>query len=251
MIGITSYGAYIPRLRLDRMAIFQAMGWFAPAIMMVAQGERSMCNWDEDAITMAVAASRDCLRGRDKRKLDALYLASTTLPFGDRQNAGIVSAALNLRDDMITADFTASQKAATTALITAFESVKSGERGNIMVAASDSRETRTAYFYEMWFGDGAAALAVGDTDVIAEYKGSFSMSCDFVDHYRGVDKKYDYVWEERWTRDAGYGEIIPRVVNGLFEKLGITMDDVDKFVYPCFFKRDHRNIARGMGAAPE
>jgi len=44
MIGITSYGAYIPRLRLDRMAIFQSMGWFAPAIIMVAQGERSMCN---------------------------------------------------------------------------------------------------------------------------------------------------------------------------------------------------------------
>jgi len=50
MIGITSYGAYIPRLRLDRMSIFQAMGWFAPAIMMVAQGHRSMCNWDEDSI---------------------------------------------------------------------------------------------------------------------------------------------------------------------------------------------------------
>ena len=136
MIGITSYGAYIPRLRLDRMAIFQGMGWFAPAIMMVAQGERSMCNWDEDPITMAVEASRDCLRGWDKHKLDALYLASTTLPFADRQNAGIVSGALNLRDDMITADHTSSQKAATTALITALESVKSEERHNIMVTAS-------------------------------------------------------------------------------------------------------------------
>ena len=83
MIGITSYGAHIPRLRLNRMSIFQAMGWFAPAIVMVAQGERSMCNWDEDAVTMAVAASRDCLRGQDKQKLDALYLASTTLPFVD------------------------------------------------------------------------------------------------------------------------------------------------------------------------
>ncbi len=251
MIGITSYGAYIPRLRLDRMAIFQGMGWFAPAIMMVAQGERSMCNWDEDPITMAVEASRDCLRGRDKHKLDALYLASTTLPFADRQNAGIVSGALNLRDDMITADHTSSQKAATTALITALESVKSEERHNIMVTASDRRETKTAYFYEMWFGDGAAALTVGDTDVIAEYKGSYSLSMDFVDHYRGADKKYDYVWEERWTRDAGYGDIIPKVVNGLFDKLGISMDDVDKLAYPCFFKRDHRNIAAGLGASPD
>jgi len=251
MIGITSYGAYIPRLRLDRMAIFKGMGWFAPAIMMVAQGERSMCNWDEDPITMAVEASRDCLRGRDKNKLDALYLASTTLPFADRQNAGIVSAALNLRDDMITADHTSSQKAATTALITALESIRGGQRHNIMVTASDSRETRTAYFYEMWFGDGAAALTVGDTDVIAEYKGSYSLSMDFVDHYRGADKKYDYVWEERWTRDAGYGEIIPKVVNGLFDKLGISMEVVDRLVYPCFFKRDHRSIAAGLGATPE
>ncbi|MDX2500014.1 MAG: 3-oxoacyl-[acyl-carrier-protein] synthase III C-terminal domain-containing protein, partial [Deltaproteobacteria bacterium] len=251
MIGITSYGAYIPRLRLDRMAIFQGMGWFAPAIMMVAQGERSMCNWDEDAITMAVEASRDCLRGLDKNKLDALYLASTTLPFADRQNAGIVSAALNLKNDLLTADHTASQKAATTALITALESIQSGQRHNIMVSASDSRETKTAYFYEMWFGDGAAALTVGDEDVIAEFKGSYSLSMDFVDHYRGADKKYDYVWEERWTRDAGYGEIIPAIVNGLFDKLGIGMDDVDRLVYPCFFKRDHRSIAAGLGATPE
>ena len=248
MIGITSYGAYIPRLRLERMAIFQAMGWFAPALMMVAQGERSMCNWDEDAITMAVAASRDCLCGQERQKLNALYLASTTLPFADRQNAGIVSSALNLKDNLITADYTSSQKASTTALITALDSVISGERNQIMVTATDRRETKAAYFYEMWFGDGAAALMVGDTDVIAEYKGSYSVAHEFVDHYRGSDKKYDYVWEERWARDAGYNRIIPEVVNGLFEKLGITMEDVDKLVYPCIFKRDHRQIAAKLGA---
>ena len=251
MIGITSYGAYIPRLRLDRMAIFQAMGWFAPAIMMVAQGERSMCNWDEDALTMAVAAARDCIHGKDKEQLNALYLASTTLPFADRQTAGILSAALNLKEELVTADFSASQKAATTALISALESVTSGERNNILVAATDRRETKAAYFYEMWFGDGAGALMVGDTDVIAEYKGSYSISCDFVDHYRGSQKQYDYMWEERWVRDAGYGVIIPQVVNGLFDKLGIGMDDVDKLVYPCFFKGDHRKIAQNLGADPE
>ena len=251
MIGITSYGAYIPRLRLNRMAIFQHMGWFAPAIMMVAQGERSMCNWDEDSMTMAVEAARDCVRGMDKHQLEALYLASTTLPFADRQNAGILAAALNLGENLVTADYGASQKAATTALITALESVKSGERSNILVTASDRRETKTAYFYEMWFGDGAAALSVGDQDVIAEFKGSNSLAIDFVDHYRGSQNQYDYVWEERWTRDMGYGRIIPQVIEGLFEKLNITMDDVDKLVYPCFFKGDHRKIAQKLGAAPE
>ena len=251
MIGITSYGAYIPRLRLDRMSIFQAMGWFAPAIMMVAQGERSMCNWDEDTLTMAVAAARDCLKGFDKQTLDGLYLASTTLPFADRQNAGVVAAALNLDSRLITSDFSASQKAGSTALITALESVKSGERNNILVTAADSRETKTAYFYEMWFGDGAAAFTVGDSDVIAAYKGSYSVSHDFVDHYRGADKQFDYMWEERWTRDAGYAKIIPEAVNSLLAKLDMTIDQVDKLVYPCFFKGDHRKIAKNLGAAPE
>jgi len=251
MIGITSFGAYIPRLRLSRSSIVQGMGWFAPAIMAVAQGERSMCNWDEDSITMAVAAARDCLVGKDKATLDALYLASTTLPFADRQNAGIVAAAMNLSENIITADFTAAQKVATTALITALESIQSGNRKHILVAASDKRETKAAYFYEMWFGDGAASLTVGDEDVIAEYLGSYSISCDFVDHYRGSFNQYDYVWEERWTRDFGYGEIIPKAVNGLFYNRGITMDDVDKLVFPCFFKGDHKKIAKQLGATPE
>jgi len=116
MIGITHYGGYIPKLRLERIKIFEAMGWFAPAIMMVAQGERSVCNWDEDALSMAVEASRDCLKGADKGKLDALYLCSTTLPYADRQNAGIVKTALNVHDRVLTADFTSALKSTSTSV---------------------------------------------------------------------------------------------------------------------------------------
>jgi 3-hydroxy-3-methylglutaryl CoA synthase/NAD(P)-dependent dehydrogenase (short-subunit alcohol dehydrogenase family)/putative sterol carrier protein len=233
------------------MAIFQSMGWFAPAIIMVAQGERSMCYWDEDAVTMAVTASRDCLKGMDKATIEGLFLASTTLPFADRQNAGIVSTALNLKSNIVTSDFTSSQKAGTNALLSAIDSVKGGERKNILVTAADKRETKPAYFYEMWFGDGAASFMIGDKDVIAEYKGSYSVSYDFVDHYRGAFKKYDYTWEERWVRDEGYSKIIPEAINGLLTKLNITMEDVDKLVYPCYFKAEHKKIAKKLGATPE
>ena len=128
MIGIVSYGGYIPRPRLNRMSIFQNIGWLVPAVVTVAQGERSFCNWDEDSVTMAVAASRDCLIGMDKTQVDGLYLASTTLPFAGRLNAGIVATALNLRADILTADFTSSQRAGTSALVTALEAVKGGEK---------------------------------------------------------------------------------------------------------------------------
>ncbi len=251
MIGITSYGGYIPRLRLDRMSIYQGMGWFAPAIVLVAQGERSFGYWDEDALTMAVAAARDCLVGQDKASVDALYLASTTLPFADRLNAGIVKTALNLRDDMQAADFTSSLRAGTTALSEAMAGIQGGRYHNVLVSASDMRRTKTAYFYEMWFGDGAAAVTLGDKGVIAEFLGAHSVTHDFVDHYRGSDAAFDYMWEERWVRDEGYAKIIPEAVNGLFSRLSLTMEDVDRLVFPCFFKKDHKNIAKGLGATPD
>jgi len=250
MTGITSYGAYIPRLRLNRMKIFQAMGWFAPAIISVAQGEKAVCNWDEDALTMAVEAGRDCLKGKDRDKVDALFLGSTTLPYADRQNAGIASVALNLGENVLTADFTSSLKAGTGALAAALDAVEGGKE-NALVIASDHRQTKAAYFYEMWFGDGAGSLLVGSDDVIAEYKGGYSVSYDFPDHYRGSMKKFDYMWEERWTRDEGYAKILPEAIRGALDKCDLSTDDLSKVVYPCFFKREHAGIAKKLGLPPE
>jgi 3-hydroxy-3-methylglutaryl CoA synthase/NAD(P)-dependent dehydrogenase (short-subunit alcohol dehydrogenase family)/putative sterol carrier protein len=249
MIGIVSYGGYIPRLRLDRMSIYQQIGWLVPAVIMVAQGERSMCNWDEDSLTMAVAASLDCLEGVNRQQVDALYLASTTLPYADRLNAGIVTTALNLRQDIAAADFSSTQKAGTTALVAALEAAQGGK--TTLVTASDRRETKAGSFYEMWFGDGAASLLVGDEDVIAEFKAAHSVTYDFVSHYRGMGRRFDYTWEERWVRDQGYARIIPEAINGLLDKLGLTIDQVDRIIYPCFIKREHASIARTLGAMPE
>ena len=67
MIGITSYGGYIPRLRLKRMTIYDSLGWFAPAIIAVAQGERSICNWDEDALSIVFSAVRVVWRRMTRR----------------------------------------------------------------------------------------------------------------------------------------------------------------------------------------
>jgi 3-hydroxy-3-methylglutaryl CoA synthase/NAD(P)-dependent dehydrogenase (short-subunit alcohol dehydrogenase family)/putative sterol carrier protein len=251
MIGIRAYGGYIPRYRLDRMSIFQSMGWLQPAVVALAQGEKAICNWDEDSLTMAVEANRDCLMGVDRQSIDALYLCSTTLPFADRLNAGILKTVLQLKDDIHALDLTASLRAGTSGIINALNAVKAGEQHSVLVSATDARETKPVSFYEMWYGDGAASVLIGDTDVIAEFKGSYTVTHDFVDHYRGSGQKFSYTWEERWVRDEGYGKIIPEAVSGLFKKLSITMDDVDTLVFPCFFKGDHKKIAHKLGATPE
>lgn len=251
MVGITSYGGYIPRYRLSRMIIVQNMAWYFPVIMAVAGGEKAVANWDEDAVSMAVAAAYDCMASKDRKALDGVYLASTTLPFADRLNAGIVATALNAPEEGSTnADFCSCTKAGTTAALAALGAIESGAKNSVLVVASDQRRAKMATMFEMFYGDGAGALLFGKDDVIAEFKGSYSINCDFIDHYKGYGKEFDYGWEERWVRDEGYGKIIPQAIGGFLKKYGMTMADIDKVVYPCYFTGTHKSIGKTLGIDP-
>jgi len=246
MLGITAFGAYVPRLRLSRQAVVEANAWFNPAIRKLASGERAICNWDEDSLTMAVEAARDCLGGFSRDDLKAVYLASTTLPFADRQNAGVLSTALNLGENLMTMDVAASQRAGTSGLITALNAGVAGDASALYVA-SDKRRTKAASAQELLFGDGAAAFRLGTDGVVAEFVGAYQIAVDFVDHYRGRDEKFDYAWEDRWIRDEGYFKIVPRALEGLFASIEAGPADIDHFVMPSVMARVPRRIAGEAG----
>ncbi|MCK4825639.1 3-hydroxy-3-methylglutaryl CoA synthase, partial [bacterium] len=120
MIGIVSYGAYIPLWRLSREVI--SMAWGQP----LAPGERAVANFDEDSITMAVAATMDCLNAINRYEVDGLFFATTTSPYKEKLGAAIVATAVDLRRDICTADFSNSLRAGTMALRAAIDAVKSG-----------------------------------------------------------------------------------------------------------------------------
>lgn len=230
------------------MLIVQNMAWYFPVIMAVAGGEKSVANWDEDAVSMAVAAAYDCMSGKDRKSLEGVYLASTSMPFADRINSGIVAAALNVPEEgVMNADFSSCMKSGTTAAIAALEAIQAGSKSNVLVVASDKRNAKMATMLEMFYGDGAAALLFGNKDVIAEFKGSYSVNCDFVDHYKGYGKEFDYSYEERWVRDIGYGRIIPEAIRGFLAKSGMKIGDFSKVIYPCYFSGTHNAIAKSLG----
>ncbi|GIT49330.1 MAG: hypothetical protein Ct9H300mP14_12580 [Gammaproteobacteria bacterium] len=60
-LGILAIGGYLPKARLQRLDIAKANDWFNPPLKGLANGERTMANWDEDSVTMAVEGGRDCL----------------------------------------------------------------------------------------------------------------------------------------------------------------------------------------------
>lgn len=250
MVGITGYGAYVPRLRMSRKAIAEANAWYAPGFAR-ARGTRSLANWDEDSITMAVAAARDCLGpAGDRSAIRSLHLASSTLPFLERLNAGIVAEALTLEEDVEARDATGSPRAALSCLADALARVKAGG-GDALVLAADCRKTRAASAQELDFGDGAAALRLGTQGVLAEHLGSAAITVDFVDRFRMSGEEIDYHWEERWVRDEGIARLMPRAISAALAKAGVEASAVDHFIFPTSFAKMDAQLAKSCGIRPE
>ncbi len=120
MAGITSYGAYIPYYRLPQAVLGKAWGRRGGA------GEKALANYDEDPISMAVAAGMDCLKGIDPKTINGLFMATTSAPYKERLNATIAATALDLRDNTRSADFSNCLRAGTTALLSALDAVNAG-----------------------------------------------------------------------------------------------------------------------------
>lgn len=248
MVGITSYGAYIPWYRIERKVIYSAMGWLNPATFL--PGEKAVANYDEDSLTMAVAASMDCLSGVDRGKIDGVYFASISLPYKERQNAGIIATALNLGAAIRTADFTGSTRSGTTALLAACDAIKAGTSKNILVCASDCRAGKPGSAQEEAYGDAAAAFLLGEEGVIASLQGSHSLFYDFVDRWMADFDKFERVWEDRWIRDEAYNKFIPEAISNLAKKCNLTPKNIAKAGYPCLYSADHANIGKRVGLEP-
>lgn len=241
-IGITGFGAYIPRLRLSRKAMAAALDWLDPNLAVQGKGERAVANWDEDSLTMAVEAARDLLSARPHAP-DRLVFASTTLPFQDRSNAGLITDALGLAEVTRPADATGSLRAGTSALLSALE-----QTGTTLLTAADRRLARPGSVQDFTYGHGAAAVTVGHgPGVIAEFLGGHSIFRDLVDHYRAEGEDADYVLEERWARDEGYLKIVPAAVNGVLAQAGISADQVDHFILPGTMAKIQATMAGKLG----
>lgn len=240
--GITGYGAYIPRLRIARKLIADAHAWMAPSLRAGAAGHRAFCSWDEDAITMAVEAARDCLPQTDRQRIEAVSLASTTLPFADLQSSALVADALLLPRNVQSLDVTSSQRAGTSGLI---QAMQSGRR--CLHVASDRPVARPASAQELSFGAGAAAFAIGTEGILAELLSTATVTVNFVDHFRAATSQYDYCWEERWVRDEGIVKLMPAAAREALERAGLVVSDVNCLVVPPLQRGAAKAVAAQLG----
>ena len=244
--GILSYGAYVPRRRLQKSCIYDTNKWFAPGMRGLAKGEKAISGWDEDPITMAVEAGRNCLEGIDRDTVSVVSLASTTMPFADRSNAGVAKEAMNLSDSIVATDRSGSLRAGTSALLDALHD----DRTQLCLAA-DRRKAKIASAEEMSYGDAACALLVGSGDVIARYLGGKSTSIDFVDHFRETGADYDYAWEPRFTRDEGYQKILGQTIKDALGELNVDGADIAHAVIAAPVRGVPQKLASAAGISAD
>ena len=241
--GICAYGAYVPRMRLDRGIIAAAHKWAVPSLRGMAKGSRSFCNWDEDTITMGVEAVRDVMTvPAATDEVDVIGFASTNAPYADLQPSAIIAGATGLPEEIRALDNGFSQRAGTSALLAM---IKSAEPG--ILVASDAPGAKPASAQEMTYGAGAAAFRFGSKNVAARLIGHSTSAVSFVDHFRDQASRFDYHWEERWIRDEGYAKLVPATVARALEMAGLKIADIDKLALASMLRGAETQIAKALG----
>ena len=225
--GIKSTGAYLPYRYLPKADISKAWGGKG------GKGEKSVADVDEDSITMAVEAALGCFRTTKRSDIDALYFATTTAPYAEKQNAALISVACDLLDDKVfTADVTSSTRAGTNALRLALDSVKAGSAEKALVTAAETRNGFPKSAQEAGFGDAAAAVVVaaGEAeDLLASVDFQASVNEEINDYWRNADEKFVRHAEKRFCDEEGYLLQVGLILKKVF-KAGYTAEDLQKVV---------------------
>jgi len=245
MVGIVSYGAYIPLWRIERALIAHEAGSGSLG------GERAVASWDEDSLTMGVEAGLDCLSGFDPKAIDGLYFATVSPPYRQKQASAIIASALDLREDVCTFDFTSSTRAGIAAVKAAIDSIKAGSADRVLVIAADRRNARPRSEDEQIYGDGAAALLLGRDNVVAEVSGFAACSNPIPGVWQRMEDDYVKTFEPKLDRLYGILKDVPTAVKRLLREHNLTPPDISKFALYAPEPRTYRDLAKALSIDPK
>jgi hydroxymethylglutaryl-CoA synthase len=227
--GIIGCGVYLPRLRIRRDEYQKAWGYFAPRWL----EEKTVTDFDEDPITMGVEAASNALRNTklDASHIDALYFATTSPPYAEKQNGSTVATALGCRSDTATMDLASSTKCGLAALLSGLDYVGSGRGKVSLIVASDAPAADPTGPLDHQLGAGAAAVIVGRDLVNGVVEGSFSVTSESLgERFRRNGDLFLTVMDLGRFHETSSEDTIQTCVKGLMQQLGRSAKDYGFFV---------------------
>lgn len=243
MAGIVSYGAYVPFHRIRRAAIGEALG------IRAGKGERAVASYDEDTVTMAVEAARNCLHEIDDSAVGALYFATTDPPYQEKLNASTIHAALALPRSVRALDLACSVRAGLGALMTAHDAALGGSpalatMADVQVGAPESAR-------EQGGGDAAAAFLLGREGVVAEIEALHSESLEYLATWRLPGERFTRSWEERFTLTQAYVPLLTSAAKGLLARAKVEGAAIKAFVLDTPNPRAAMAVVQALKLTPQ
>jgi hydroxymethylglutaryl-CoA synthase len=243
MSGIIGYGVYVPKYRLKQQDAAIPWGGFA-------MGEKAICGWDEDIISMAAEALDNAMMHSGVKPADvgALFLGTASSPLLEQHLSPILAETLNLSSNATVLDFCGSVNAVSTALSQCLTAIAAKKIQCGIVVGTENRAVGPGSDGEVNFGAAAVAMVIGAKGTIAEIEGVESYSSLFYDRWRATkDSWVTNYFDYRFAREYGYTKHIEEASKTLMEKLGKKPAD---FNYAVFQQPDGRlpaGAGKGIG----
>jgi hydroxymethylglutaryl-CoA synthase len=234
-VGIVGYGGYVPRfrIRLDEIARVWGKedGEVSRSLGII---EKSVPDFDEDAVTMAVEAGKIALirAGIEPEKIGAVFIGSESHPYAVKPSATIVAEALGIGPDYLTADLEFACKAGSVGIQIVAALLEAGQIEYGLAIGTDVAQGKKGDELEYIAGAGAGAFILGKKpgEFLAQIDFFSSFSSNTPDFWRrdGIDFPSH---AGRFTGEMAYFRHLEEGINRFLESSSQEISDFDEIIF--------------------
>lgn len=229
-VGITGYGAYVPRYRLPASEVAR--------IWTDGQGglpikEKSVPGLDEDVATMSIEAARNAMKrsGIQPSEIRAVWVGSESHPYAVKPTSTLVAEAIGAVPNVQAADWQFACKAGTEAMVAAMGFVGSGMANYALAIGMDTAQGRPGDALEYTAGAGGAAFLLGPAETsLAVIDATYSYVTDTPDFWRRQYAKYPE-HGQRFTGEPAYFTHITEAAQALMHATQTSASDYQFAVF--------------------
>ncbi len=253
MIGIVSYGAYIPKYRIKPSQIAQTWGKDKLEIeKSLGVFEKAVASYDEDAITLSIeTANNALLNGRiDPTKIGGITIGSESHPYAVKPSSTTVAEILGMGTDYLAVDLEFACKAGTAGIQLLSGLVSQGKTKFVLAIGSDVAQSRPADVLEYTASSAAAAFVLGKQNVIANIIDFTSFSSDTPDFWRKDSEKFPS-HAGRFTGSPAYFAHVLGASEAMLKKVKMKPTDFDFCVFHMPNAKFPKEAAKKLGFTPK
>ncbi|OGE32513.1 hydroxymethylglutaryl-CoA synthase [Candidatus Daviesbacteria bacterium RIFCSPHIGHO2_02_FULL_36_13] len=253
MIGIVSYGTYIPKHRIKPSQI--ALAWGKdPTEVEKSLGvfEKAVASVDEDAITLSIEASYRALSNGniDPLKIGGITIGSESHPYAVKPSSTVVAGILGMGTDYLAADLEFACKAGTAGIQLLSGLVSSGKTKYVLAIGSDVAQSKPSDVLEYTAGSASAAYILGKKNIIANLLDFTSFSSDTPDFWRKDTEKFPS-HAGRFTGSPAYFAHVYGASTAMLKKVKMAPNDFKYAIFHMPNAKFPKEAAKKLGFTKE